>query len=190
MKKILYFIAAGVLIGAVASCDNEPKNPGNFDIKATLKVVEFVSDDTGEVYPIEIEELIDSVFLSKVAVKDTTYDANGNQVITTDSVSVPRNHTTAFYVAKTIVLPAPAENYTIKIESNAAWYAPAAVRKQGANYFQNDGVVSGGGDGFLKYHTLDATTVVDRPYPFTLNVYTNDTTVWYRIPVTQLGGKK
>lgn len=190
MKKLFYFIAAGVLLGAVASCDNEPKNPGDFNIKATLKVVEFIGDETGITYPVEIEELIDSVFLSKVAVKDTTYDADGNQTIKTDSVTVRRNHHTAFYVAKPIVLPPAPETFTVKIESNAAWYAPAAIRQGGANYFQNDGVVSGGGDGYLHYHTLDASNVVDRPNPFILNVFTNDTTVWYRIPVRQTGGKQ
>ena len=190
MKKLFYFIAAGILAGSVVSCDNEPKNPGNFDIKAELKVVDFIADQTGVVYPVEIEQVIDSIFLDRVAVKDTTYDADGNQVITTDSVTVKRNHITKFYVAKQIVLPPEADTYTINIESNAKWVAPAAVRQGGANYFQNDGVLAGGGDGNLNYHTLDATTVVNRPNPFTLNVFTSDTTVWYRIPVTQLGGKQ
>lgn len=190
MRKLLYFIAAGVLVGAIASCDNEPKNPGDYSVKATLRVVEFVSDSTGQVFPIEIEEYIDSTLTSRVAVKDTTYDADGNQVITTDSVDVLRNHQTAFYIAKTIALPPAPDTYTIKIESNAAWYAPAAIRKSGANYFQNDGATAGGGDGMLNYHTLDARNVVDRPYPFTMNIFTNDTTVWYRIYVTQLGGKQ
>ena len=189
MKKIFYLIAAIGITWGIVSCDNEPKNPGNFNVKAELKVVEFINDETGEIIPVEIAELIDSVFLSKVAVKDTTYDANGNQVITPDSVTVPRSHTTAFYVGKQINLPAAPSNYTIKIESNALWYAPAAIRQGGANYFQNDGVVSGGGDGCLNYHTLDASNVANRPNPFILNVFTNDTTVWYRIPVSQLGGK-
>lgn len=189
MRKIFLGIAVAIAGLVVVSCDNEPKNPGNYSIKSTLKVVDFVADDTGQVYPVEIEEMIDSLFMSKVAVKDTTYDEDGKQVITTDSVTVPRSHTTAFYKAKLITLPATESAYTVNIESNAKWYAPAAVRQGGANYFQNDGVVSGGGDGYLNYHTLDASTVADRPNPFILNVYTNDTTVWYRIPVTQLGGK-
>lgn len=190
MKKIFYLIGAIGILWAVVACDNEPKNPGDFNVKATLKVVKFISDETGEEFPIEIEQLIDSVFLSKVAVKDTTYDADGKPIITTDSVEVPRNHTTSFYITKKIELPAPASTYTITIESNANWYAPPAIRQSGANYFQNDGVTSGGGDGELNYHTLDASTVVNRPYPFTLNVFTSDTTVWYRIPVSQLGGKQ
>lgn len=190
MKKIFYLIAAIGIAWGIVSCNNEPKNPGDFNVKATLKVAEFINDETGEIYTVQIAEFIDSVFLNRVAVKDTTYDEDGKMVVTIDSVTVPRNHTTAFYIAEPIVLPALASTYTIPIESNASWYAPAAIRQGGANYFQNDGVVSGGGDGQLNYHTLDASNVVNRPNPFILNVFTNDTTVWYRIPVTQLGGKQ
>lgn len=189
MKKIIYFIAAIGIAWGIVACDNEPKNPGDFNVKSTLKVVGIISDTSGETFPIEVEELIDSTFTSKVAVKDTTYDEEGKQVIKTDSVTVLRSHNTAFYKIKQINLPKEEDTYTITIESNAKWIAPAAIRQGGANYFQNDGVVAGGGDGVLNYHTLDASNVADRPNPFILNVFTNDTTVWYRIPVGQLGGK-
>ena len=190
MKKIFYLIAAGVFAWTAVSCDSEPKNPGDFSVKAELTVVEFISDDTGVVYPVKISERIDSVLISRVAVKDTTYDADGQQIITTDSVSVPRNHPTVFYMAEPVVLPPAADTYTIKIVSNAKWYAPAAIRQAGANWFQNDGVTAGGGNGSLNYHTLDNSNLANRPYPFTLNVLTSDTTVWYRISVAQLGGKE
>ncbi|MCH5238788.1 MAG: hypothetical protein J1F38_01055 [Muribaculaceae bacterium] len=189
MKKIFYLIAGIGIAWGIVSCDNEPKNPGDYSVKSTLSIARFVNDNTGETYAIEVEEYIDSLFKQKVAVKDTTYDADGKQVVTTDSITVDRSHTTAFYKIKTIALPAEPSTYTIEIESNAKWFAPAAIRNGGANYFQNDGAVSGGGDGYLNYHTLDATTTTNRPNPFTLNIFTNDTTVYYRIPVTQLGGK-
>lgn len=187
MKKLLYFAVALSIGSMIYACSDDHGNFGNYNVKSELIVLDVVSDATGEVFPITISQLVDTVFVTKVVVRDTTFAEDGSEIINVDTVRMPKKEKTTYYYANDVVLPAAGTTYTINIQSNATWKAPAAIRTSGANWLQNDGVTAGGGDGCLNYHTLENSTANQRPYPFTLNVYSSDSTVWYNIKFQQLG---
>ena len=80
MKKIFYLIAAVGITWGIVSCDNEPKNPGDYSVKAELSLGDVVSKVDGKVYALQVAKSVDSVFTSKVTAYDTIWDENGNFV--------------------------------------------------------------------------------------------------------------
>lgn len=162
MKKIFYLLSAVILTCSLLACQDEPKNPGDFNIAPTLSAEKVVSFLTGDEYPINI-----------INTTDTTILASGKKMVKS--------------YADTIWLPVPADSFYIDVYSNAKWYAPVPQRIAGAKWYQNRGVTAGGGDGSVSFITLQNTTRTDRPYPFTLEIYSSDTTVWLSIPFRQYG---
>lgn len=188
MKKILYLIATGLLTCAVAACDDEPKNPGDYSINADLNVGNIVSKVNGEVFDLNINRTFDTIFMTNYVVRDTIQNPDGTQTINTDTIWQKRPFTTKYIEAGPVLLPSTVDTFAISITSNAKWYAPVPTRPAGANWYTNLGVTSGGGDGKIEFSTLVNNTTL-RPYARDLYVYTSDSTVMWKININQRGAR-
>ena len=187
MKKIFYLIAAIGLTWTVVSCDNEPKNPGDYSVKSELSLGNIVSQVNGEVYPLRVSKSIDTVFTTKVTVYDTIWDANGDYVSRESrDVYVPSKVTTKYVEYEPVVLPVPADTFGLQISTNARWLAAPLLRPRGGVQFYNDATTSGGGDGTLIFRS-DYNEFYTTTTPAALNIYTSDSTVYHRVNLHQLG---
>lgn len=184
MKKILLvFAAAGALLGSVASCDSEPKNPGDFSVKAELTLSDIVSLKTGDVYPLNIERQFDSIYQRKVGFKDTIFAPDGSiEAINNDTVIVPSSYTAKIYKMEPVTFEYTVDTFRIDITSNARWNAPAPTTT--GNWYSSIENTTGGGDSYMTFRTT-ANIMTSRTG--NLRVYTSDSTVMYIIPMVQKG---
>ena len=186
MKKIFYFLAAVGITWGVVSCDNEPKNPGDFSIKPELSVSDMVSQTTGTAYPLNVSKTIDSIFGSNITVYDTIWDDNGDYVDRTSSnVWVPSKFTTHYVEFEPITVSAMPDTFAIKITTNAKWNAPQPSKPRGGSQFYTI-TTSGGGNGSLIFRS-EINENATRKVAAELNIYTSDSTVYYKVPLLQEG---
>lgn len=179
-------MAAGVFIGAVASCDNEPKNPGDFSVKSELSVMEIISTTTGEVYNFKTSRSIDTVFKTGVQVWDTIYDSNGEYLDrTADTIWVPAKFTTKWIEIEPIILPSFADTFNISLATNAKWYSPEPTTTT-APWLYNVATTQGGGDGVVTIRSVRNRNFVRKTYTNVM-IYTSDSTIMYNIPFGQKG---
>ena len=186
MKKILLlFAAAGLLLTSTASCDSEPKNPGDFSVKAELSLSDIMSLSTQETYPLNIVAEYDSIYQRKVAFKDTVFDSDGGIVeIKNDTLIVPSKTPARIHRAEPIYLPSYADTFRIDITSNAQWNAPAPTSL--ANWYNAMENTTGGGDSYMTFRSIRNRSTM-RATPAYLRVYTSDSAVMYIIPLYQMG---
>lgn len=190
MKKILLlFAAAGLLLTGITSCDSEPKNPGDFSIKAELSLSDIISlsseDEKQLTFPINIVSEYDSIYQRKVGFKDTIFDEAGEIVeIKNDTVIIPSDYTARIHRAAPVVLPSYADTFRIDVTSNARWNAPAPTTT--GNWYNAMENTTGGGDSYTTFRTIRNRTSM-RATPAMLRVYTSDSMVMYIIPLYQSG---
>lgn len=185
MKKILlFFAAAGLLLSTVASCDSEPKNPGDFSKKAEISLSDIMSLTTGETYPIRIIRDYDSIYQNKRVVRDTVFNEDGSQTINTDTIIVPSKFTAHIYRTESVYLPAFADTFQVDVTSNARWYAPAPTTS--TNWYNSMENTTGGGDSYFTFRTVRNRNTT-RATPANLKVYSSDSAVMYIIPLYQRG---
>lgn len=188
MKKIFYLIAAGVLAHFIVACDNEPKNPGDFGVKAELSLGDITSTVTGDVYKLSVSRKIDTIFRTAVTRWDTIFDEKGEFVSRTqDTIWVPAKFTTNFYEMEPIVLPEYADTFNLPLKTNAKWLSPTPEIVN-VQWLYNEATTGGGGDGHITFRiarnrNYKRTTYTD------MYVFTSDSTVMYKIPFTQKGEK-
>lgn len=188
MRKILYCITAFVCIWLVAGCDNEPKNPGDFSVKATLDVNQFVSLTTGEVYTLQTAREFDTVFKNGVQVWDTVWDSNGEFVSrTADTVWLANKYVTRFHEMKPVILPASADTFSMQLTTNAKWLSPNPEIVV-MPWIYNEATAAGGGDGTIIFRVARNRNYQRTEYT-PMYIYTSDSTVFYKIPFGQYGEK-
>lgn len=188
MKKIFYFIAAVGIAWGIVSCDNEPKNPGDFTIKPYLTVHEVVSQRTGEVYPLKEAYSCDTVFYTKGVKKDSVFNEDGTfDHINSETVYAYSSVTTHLIEYEPITFPIEADTFSIDINTNAKWVTQKP-KKEGNNsefYCMNLG---GGGDGTLQFRSI-ININYNRTVTSDLYIWSSDSTVMVKIPMYQLGKK-
>lgn len=187
MKKIFYLLAVGLLTCGVVACDNEPKNPGDFDLQSELGVGEMYSLLNGDFYPLEVERTYDTTFYSYR--KFTSYNIDpqtGDTLGSYPDSAVYSVKESKIFMTNSVTLPALADTFKVNVISNARWNAPtpsANLRGQGQIYVVKS---TGGGDGYMTFrtenwsnaNTIRATNVC---------IITSDSSRIYMIPTFQLG---
>lgn len=186
MKKIFYLIAAVGLTWTVVSCDNEPKNPGDYSIASEMSLSDIVSQVDGKVYALQVARSVDSVFGTNVTVWDTIWDDNGEFLERSSRVVwVPAKFTTKYVEYEPVFLPIPADTFAINIYSNAKWTSPQPTRPRGGVQFYNL-TTGGGGDGTLLFRS-DYNEFYNTTAPAALNIYSSDSTVYHKVLLHQYG---
>lgn len=192
MKKIFYLIAAVGLTWGISSCDNEPKNPGDFSIKPELSIGDFISTVSGETLPITYENVFDTIFQYDVVLYDSIFNEAGEfeKRVAVDTIVVPATFTTKWYRAATINLPCDADTFNLAVFSNSRWKCPTPETSlSGDNSWPSLDAPAqwGGGDsevkvrfGYNKYAF---------PVKATMYMHTSDSTIFYQIPFIQASGK-
>lgn len=202
MKKLLFFITLAVAMTTVVSCEDEAKNPGDFSIKSTLDIGTVVTSINGDEYALTVARQIDTTYMYYYTESDTAVDENGDYVITSsgtyditvDTVWFEGDITAVYTEIEPILLPSPADTFTIKLTTNARWNAPVPDAGGKVQWFYNyciatDGtLIAGGGNGQLDFRvTRNRST--QRAVTAIQYIYTNDSTVLYMIPFNQSGEK-
>lgn len=183
MKKILYLIAAIGVTWGVVSCDNEPKNPGNFKLKSEVELSDMVSVMTGEVFKLEEVRAIDTVFKTYVIKWDSIFDDGGVFLKTeADTVWMESKHKTKYREFAPIELPAAADSIKVEIGSNAKWNCTFS----GSWTTVTDQYNHGGGDGTILFTTTRNRNVTRKTYS-NMEISSSDSTVWLVIPLGQKG---
>ena len=187
MRKLLYFLASGVLIGGlITSCDNEPKNPGDFNVKSEMSLGDIVSQKDGKVYQLQVAKSIDSIFGSNVTVWDTIYDEHGEYIDRTSSqLWVPAKFTTKYVEYEPIMLTAMPDTFVLDITTNAKWTAPTPTKPRGGSQFYTI-TQGGGGNGTLIFRS-EINENATRKVAAELNIYTQDSTVYHKVMLLQEG---
>ena len=186
MKKIFYLIAAVGITWGIVSCDNEPKNPGDYSIKAEMSLGDVVSQVDGQVYSLQVARSVDSVFTNKVTAYDTIWDENGNFVSREGrDVIIPSKFTTKYIEFEPIMVSAYPDTFAIKITTNAKWNAPQPAKPRGGSQFYT--ITSGGGGNSTLIFRSELNENATRSVAAGLNVYTSDSTVYYKVQLLQEG---
>lgn len=199
MKRIFYAIAVILALGFAVSCEDTPKNPGDFSKKCTLEVTgPVVSLMTGKTYDLKVARETDTVYKYLYVLKDTTFNEDGTPVIgpdgkpyvTDDSVYIFSKIKAKLIEMEPLYLPGPADTFNLDIRSNARWRADAPLVKSDQTpwYFNYGSTTTGGGDSHLQFYTKRNRSNV-RNFHVVQQIITSDSTIMYRIPVFQYGEK-
>ena len=200
MKRFFYLVAAAAVAGMVISCENEPKNPGDFSKATTLAINgQVVSLVTGKTYDLKVADERDTVYKYLYVLKDTlrtvegtdtvpVIGPDGKPIVNDDSVYVYSKITARFIEMEPIYLPAEPDTFSFNIESNARWLAgvPSVPDKCTTWYFNHNSTTTGGGDSHVEFRTiLNRSKIrVNAAYQ---EVLTSDSAIMYRIPFFQYG---
>ncbi len=200
MKKILYLLVGIELLFFAVSCEEKAKNPGDFNLKAELTMDNQLISTLGESFELKAFNTIDSTYRYSAYKNDTLKDSEGKPiigpdgklVITIDTIYYYSKITAKFIEMDTINLPAKADTFTIKLKSNARWRAPVPSPGDKAQWFYNYNIltggtsISGGGDGVLQFR-VSRNRNKKRPLDAVQYIYTNDSTIMYRLVFSQAG---
>lgn len=188
MRKLLFFLTVAALASGVVSCDNEPKNPGDFTVKSTLNVDMIKSMTTGETYNLSVARSFDTIFKTPVQVWDTIYDANGEFLErNADTIWVPSKFTTRYIETQPVVLPSVADTFSMDLTTNAKWLSPNPTIVD-LPWIYNESTTGGGGDGTIIFRVARNRNFARSLTP--MLIYTSDSTVFYKIPFGQTGEKE
>lgn len=189
MKKFIYLIFTGALLASMAACENEPENPGDFNVKSKLDVSRLVSETTGNTYAINIAREVDTTYEYFYNVHDTLKGPDGEPVlgndgklqITTTQKSYFSKKTARLVEYEPILLPSYPEHdfdtLALNFTSNAAWNIielPASV-----NWYTPLSSMSVGGDGSLKFSIKQWSGDVSR-FVVKQEIMTQDSMVMHR----------
>ena len=197
MKRLFYSIAAVLALGMIVACENEPKNPGDFNKACTLDVAgPVVSLKTGKTYELKVARETDTVYKYLYVLKDTMLDdagkpiigSNGQPITKDDSVYIYSKIKARLIEMEPLYLPGAADTFCVDINSNARWLAPAPILPGDISpwIFNHNSSTTGGGDSQLLWRTIRnrsntrSTTAMQQ-------IITSDSTVMYRIPIKQYG---
>lgn len=197
MKKTFYFAGVVAALWLVASCESEPKNPGDFSLKSELRLGSAIESMTsGELFPLKVARECDTTYKYQYILKDTLKDDNGDPIIgeggkltiTDDTVYVLSKIKAHFYEMEPVYLPSKADTFRIDIASNAFWKA-ANPKMSGTAWYKNHNSTStGGGDSEFQFVVQrrrgNKRTELANQY-----FITSDSTTMYLIPIGQWGEK-
>lgn len=197
MKRSFYIVAALLAAGMVISCEDTPKNPGDFNKPSTMSIDgPITSLVTGKTYDLKVARETDTVYKYLYVLQDTILDENGDPVIGADGKPVAVDDSVYVYSKikakliemEPVYLPAEPDTFRLDINSNARWYAAAPNVASGYTtwYFNHNSSTSGGGDSELQFRTTLNRSTIRKNAAFQY-IITSDSTVMYRIPFFQYG---
>ncbi|MDE5567251.1 MAG: hypothetical protein K2K00_05160 [Muribaculaceae bacterium] len=198
MKQLFYLSALGLAMAAIASCDNDPTNPGDFNVKSELEIAQLRSRVTGESYPLTVARSIDSTYRYSYNVYDTLKDASGEAILDKDgklqittTVDYYFSHITAKYVEfERITLPSyvdvELDTFDLEVNSNAKWLAPKI--KEDVNWYNVISTTTGGGDGTLSFTIKQFSGTTSKNIVNQI-MLTADSALMYRIQLGHTGLK-
>ncbi|WP_303071651.1 hypothetical protein [Bacteroides nordii] len=194
MKKFLYLILLCGGFSCFIACEDEAKNPGDFNLKSELKVIS-VSTKSGKTFDVKVLRSIDTTYVRSYEKKDTLKDAEGNYILAPDG-SYQIEKTDIFYEGgitakyteiEKMLLDANADTINIDMESNAKWNAPIPSSGGRLAWFFTQ-KLAGGGDATVRAsvtHNTGKTRKVDAAQ----YILTGDSTVMYKLVFGQVGEK-
>jgi hypothetical protein len=196
----------------VLSCEDEPENPGDFNLKSELSMDPMmVTSVGGQSYALEEEAVYDTLYTSSYEKRDTTFrvdgsgnyildengkkipeiGSDGNIIVSIDTIVFQTGKRGVFHKMKLVKLESKADTFTIHIKSNALWKAPQYAPTK-AQWFFNYNLrtggnsLTGGGDGYFYFRTLRNKNKT-RVEPVPQYIYTSDSTVMYQLNFGQAG---
>lgn len=197
MKKLFYLSAVGLAAMAIAGCEDDPKNPGDFSIKPELQITQIRSLTTGAVYPLEVESEKDTTYEYFYNVRDTMKDESGNPVIGTDGQLIVNVEQKSYFSKKTarlvvfkqVVFPSyedlASDTMEMEIKANSNWSFPALSTPP--SWYKADAQTSNGaGDGSYRFAINRSLPAISK-YTAIQNMITRDSMVMYRFTFRHTG---
>ncbi|MCC8072445.1 MAG: hypothetical protein LIO90_11700 [Bacteroidales bacterium] len=193
MRKLVYTLAALLIIG-IAACSDDHGTYGDFNVESQLSLGELVSVTTGTSYDLKVAREVDTNYVYYAALQDTLKDANGNfvtgddgnLVITPDTVWYNSKITGHMYETEPLYCGSAADTFKLTIYSNARWYAPVPTNTKTVWVFNINSTLSGGGDSYTMF-CVARNRATSRPTPALFYIYTQDSTIMWKIPIYQAG---
>lgn len=197
MKKTLYFVGMAAVLWSFASCESEPKNPGDFSLKSEFRPGSNIESITsGTLIPLKIARECDTTYKYQYILKDTLKDDKGDPIIgeggkltiTDDTVYVYSKIKAHFYEMEPVYLPSKADTFRIDIFSNAFWKA-ANPKFKGAAWYKNyNSTSTGAGDSEFQF-VVERKRGSKRTEFANQYFVTSDSTTMYLLPIGQWGEK-
>jgi hypothetical protein len=196
MKKLFYFMPLALLSLGIASCEDEPKNPGDFDLEATLEIDNEAIASSGVSYALKVAREADTTYQHAYTVRDTMRNADGSYYIN-DKGGYEITSETKYYGTKTaklveyetVTLASNADTVSIKLKSNARWTADVPDAGGKAQWYYNyNSTTAGGGDGTFQFRTTRNRNSY-RPVTMRQEFLTSDSTKIIIVPFRQKGEK-
>lgn len=201
MKKLAYIVGLGLALGMICSCEDEPKNPGNFDQAAELSLDGLIISTVHSpmTYPLEVNDRRDTTYARVYNLIDTVYriDEHGDSVkvygedgkvlVNKRDTIILSKKTAALIEYKPVMLEPDADTITFKLFTNARWMAsdPKNVSSWLFNY---QVTIQGGGDSKVIV-TCGRNRSANARGPVYQYVYTSDSMVCCKVPFYQMGRK-
>lgn len=175
MRKLLFVAPFLAACAAICACEDEPTNPGDFDVKSTLEVTR-IWTATGVDYPVSV-----------VCEKDTVYQASRYDNETDELVWYDTDTRGHLVELSTTELPPEADTIFIKLSSNAKWMAPMPDNGGKAQWFFTQRLAGGGSS------TVVATVTRNRNKRRAVDaaqyILTSDSAVIFKVNFAQRGEK-
>lgn len=191
MKKIHLMTVALISLILLGSCDDKAVNPGDFNLKSELEVVQ-VYDTVGNKYPFSVLRTTDTTYMYPRIKLDTLKDNTGKPIldvynkpqVTRDTTYQAGTKTAKFIVLNPIVIASPKGELRIDLTSNARWQAPSPDFKGKIAWYLTQ-TVNGGGSSTIKVKISAGLAKARRPILATQYIYTRDSLVLYKLTVDQ-----
>ena len=184
MRKFFYFL---LLFGGLMNfyaCEEEAKNPGDYNLKSTLNVVD-IRTKNGTDISLNVLRSIDSTYVRFYEKNDTTIGDDDKLVITKDTIYYNGKITAKFIEFEKIMLNSPADTIYISLESNAKWLAPMPSAGGKVQWFFTQRL-AGGGDGTV-IAAITRNRNNKRAVDAVQYVLTTDSTVMCKLTFNQVG---
>jgi hypothetical protein len=196
MKKLFYFMPLAALALGIASCEETPSNPGDFNLKATLELGDVVTGVSGNTYALKVARTADTTYQHAYTVTDTLLNADGTyqrdeqgRYVTTSETKYYGTKTATLVEMEPITLASIADTLSLSVISNARWLAdvPDAGGKT-QWYFNYNSTTAGGGDATYQFRTTRNRNAT-RPITMMQTFLTSDSSKIIIVPFKQLGEK-
>ena len=193
MRNLFYVLLCFGCIISFYACEKEYTNPGDFNIKADLKLTGIVTR-SGKLLPLNVLRSIDTTYMRPSVKNDTARDANGEYmkdefgkyIISKITTFYKSDITGKYLEIEPILFDARADTIDIMMESNSKWIASAPVKgTQAAWYFQI--LSTGGGNGKATSRTVKNGSATRRLESVVQYILTPDSAVLYKLVFNQKG---
>lgn len=182
------------------ACEKDALNTyGDYSIRSQLELLPEVVSIHGESYPLVVSRTVDTTYRYFRTEEDTIKNAEGNPLLDSNGNlqfvydTIWFNGTTGkFTEYEPIVLPSPADTFTISLRSNAQWKAPVPSTGGKVQWFYNYNVrtgttsTAGGGDGYVDFR-VSRNRNKTRAVVAVQDIYTNDSASFARLHFIQKG---
>ncbi len=181
MRKLFYLILGGLMLSVgFASCDDEPDNPGDYNIRGSIGVNSVTSRTTGEEYELVVSREFDSTIVRYNLKYDTTFADDGSVVEINEDTVWYEDGTCHYVRMETVrVQPIAGDTLVISLTSNARW--TSVVTGTPFPRWYNLITASGGGDSDILVELTEyvSPTATNTQTQF---IITSDSAAIYEIP--------